>query len=222
MARFQRLEIYQSLKQNGLLALFYHSEISKALTAARAAQDAGLQALEFTHRGDAALGVFTSLLHELPTLMLGVGSIVDAPTAAQYINLGANFVVGPCFNEDIARLCNRRKVAYLPGCATLTEIGEAETAGCEIIKIFPAKECGGPGFIKAVLGPSPWSSLMPTGGVELEQAALKAWFDAGAVCVGLGSNLMESALVNSGDASALRKRCEQARELVAHARGLKP
>ena len=136
---------------------------------------------------------------EIPEMILGVGSVVDPGTASLYINCGANFVVGPLLNPDVARACNRRKIPYSPGCGSATEISQAEELGCEILKIFPGKEVGGPGFVKAIKGPCPWVSIMPTGGVESTEASLKGWFDAGVVCVGMGSNLITKDLIKAGD-----------------------
>jgi len=132
-------------------------------------------------------------------VILGVGSIVDAPTAALYIASGANFVVGPLLNPEVGRLCNRRKIPYSPGCGSASEIAAAEELGVEIVKMFPGSEVGGPSFVKGMLGPCPWTSIMPTGGVDATRESLQAWFDAGVACVGIGSKLLTKELLATGN-----------------------
>ncbi|MFA5015040.1 MAG: bifunctional 4-hydroxy-2-oxoglutarate aldolase/2-dehydro-3-deoxy-phosphogluconate aldolase, partial [Actinomycetota bacterium] len=202
MAQFDRITVYNVMLEDGLIPLFYNKDIEKSKKIAGALAKGGSKVLEFTNRGDLAVEVFSDLIKfnikEYPGLITGVGSVMDAPTAALYIALGANFIVGPSFNKEIALLCNRRKVAYIPGAATVNEISMAEEYGAEIVKIFPGSTVGGPGFVKNILGPMPWSKLMPTGGVTTEESNIKAWFDAGVVCIGMGSNLVNSKSVSEG------------------------
>ena len=141
--------------------------------------------------------------------MLGVGSVIDAPTAALYISAGANFVVGPVLNPEVARLCNRHKVAYSPGCGSVSEISDAEELGVEIVKVFPGTQVGGPAFVKAMRGPMPWTRLMPTGGVDATRESIRAWFQAGAACVGMGSKLITKELVAAGDWDAISEKVAQ-------------
>jgi 2-dehydro-3-deoxyphosphogluconate aldolase / (4S)-4-hydroxy-2-oxoglutarate aldolase len=194
MARFSRLTVYHTMKATGMVPVFYHSDISICQDVLKACYDGGARVFEFTNRGDFAHEVFGELVKwsakELKEMILGVGSIVDAGTASIYVQLGTNFVVGPVLNADVAKVCNRRKVAYSPGCGSLSEISQAEEYGVEIVKIFPGMQVGGPDFVKAVLGPMPWTNIMPTGGVEPEEENLKKWFEAGVTCVGMGSRLM--------------------------------
>ncbi|MEM7659328.1 MAG: bifunctional 4-hydroxy-2-oxoglutarate aldolase/2-dehydro-3-deoxy-phosphogluconate aldolase [Bacteroidota bacterium] len=201
MARFTRMEVAAQMEASGLVPLFYHPDPSVAKEVLRACYEGGARLLEFTHRGDFAQEVFRELSlycrAALPEMILGVGSITDGGTAAQYLNLGANFVVTPVFREDIARACNRRKVLWSPGCGSLTEIAQAEEWGCEIVKLFPGSTYG-PGFVKAVLGPQPWTRIMPTGGVTPEMENLAGWFQAGVTCVGMGSKLIRKDWVKEG------------------------
>lgn len=223
MARFNRLEVYAAMLETGLVPLFYNADAELSLHVAEACAAGGARVLEFTNRGDFAFEVFTQLSHALAAqkspLILGVGSVVDAPTAALFISAGANFVVGPVFNPEVARLCNRRKIAYLPGCGTLNEISTAEEAGVEIVKIFPGESVGGPGFIKDILGPCPWTRVMPTGGVDATAENIRAWITAGACCVGMGSKLITKAAVAARDFDGIAATTRQVLAWIAAARG---
>jgi 2-dehydro-3-deoxyphosphogluconate aldolase/(4S)-4-hydroxy-2-oxoglutarate aldolase len=198
MARWPRHEVYGRLFDARVLPLFYHPDAQTSGDIIRALGRGGAPAVEYTNRGDGAYEVFAAAARELAAagaeVVLGVGSVVDAPTAALFIAAGAGFVVGPSFNPEIARLCNRRKVAYIPGCMTPTEIATAEEAGCELIKVFPGNVVT-PEFIRAVLAPSPWSRLMPSGGVDLTAASVGEWISAGAAVIGMGSKLVAKDVV---------------------------
>ncbi|MCI4669682.1 MAG: bifunctional 4-hydroxy-2-oxoglutarate aldolase/2-dehydro-3-deoxy-phosphogluconate aldolase [Bacteroidia bacterium] len=193
MAKYSRLEVALAMKESGLVPLYYHKDFEVVKAVVQACYDGGARLFEFTNRGDFAHEVFAPLskfCHEsLPGMMLGVGSIVDAPTAAMYMQMGADFIVSASLKREIALTCNRRKVLYAPGCGSLTEIGDAEELGCEIIKLFPGSHFG-PGFVKAVKAPQPWTSIMPTGGVAPNTENLQGWFKAGVSCVGMGSKLI--------------------------------
>jgi 2-dehydro-3-deoxyphosphogluconate aldolase/(4S)-4-hydroxy-2-oxoglutarate aldolase len=188
----------------------------------KACYEGGVRAFEFTNRGDFAHETFAALsrwvAQECPDMVLGVGSVVDAPTAALYIQLGANFVVGPLFNAEVARLCNRRCIPYTPGCGSVTEIGAAQEAGCDLVKIFPAGNVGGPSFVKNVLAPMPWSMIMATGAVEPEADNLSAWFKAGVTVVGMGSKLFPKEVIASKQWGAIADKCREALAYIAAAR----
>jgi 2-dehydro-3-deoxyphosphogluconate aldolase/(4S)-4-hydroxy-2-oxoglutarate aldolase len=221
MARFSRLDVLNALLDTRLVPLFYHANVDIASSLAAACAAGGARLVEFTNRGEDAYPVFGELVRrctaEAPDLAVGVGSIVDAPTAALYIATGANFVVGPSFNPEIARLCNRRKIAYIPGCATETEIATAEEWGVEVCKIFPGN-VGGPEFIRAVLAPCPWHRLMPTGGVDATEESVTRWIKAGAAALGMGSKLIPDSIVASQDFGALTQKVLQVREWIQNAR----
>jgi 2-dehydro-3-deoxyphosphogluconate aldolase/(4S)-4-hydroxy-2-oxoglutarate aldolase len=203
MARFSRLEVLNTIINGGLVPVFYHADLETAKKVVQSCVDGGVRVVEFTNRGDLAPEAFKELVQHCsgahPDLILGVGSVIDAPTAALYIAYGANFVVGPVLNGEVARLCNRRKVAYSPGCGSASEISDAEELGVEIVKIFPGSSVGGPAFVKAVLGPCPWTRIMPTGGVDATEESVKAWFRAGVACVGMGSKLIRKDWVAAGN-----------------------
>ncbi len=217
MAQFSRIEVVQQMKESGMVPLFYHPDIEVAKSVLKACYDGGARLMEFTNRGDFALEIFTDLikyaLAELPGMILGVGSVTDAAAASQYMLAGANFVVTPVFREDIAIVCNRRKVLWSPGCGSLTEIATAEEMGCELVKLFPGSTYG-PGFVKAIKGPQPWTSIMPTGGVSTEEENLRGWFDAGVTCVGMGSKLISKEILVNKDYNALETEVRSVLELI--------
>jgi 2-dehydro-3-deoxyphosphogluconate aldolase/(4S)-4-hydroxy-2-oxoglutarate aldolase len=213
MARFTRLHAYNTILDTGLVPVFYHGDSEVAKKILRACAEGGATVVEFTNRGDFAPEVFRVLSQhasrEAPEVILGVGSVIDEPTAALYIAYGANFVVGPVLNEAVARLCNRRKIAYMPGCGSVSEISYAEELGAEIVKIFPGDSVGGPGFVKAVLAPCPWTRIMPTGGVDATKESIKAWFEAGVACVGIGSKLIRKDAVAAGNWAEITEKVRQ-------------
>jgi len=206
------------MKEIGVIPVFYHADVEVAKNVVCACADGGARLVEFTNRGDRAINVFTQLeefcAKNKPEVILGVGSIVDAPTAAMYIAAGANFVVGPLLDEDTAKLCNGRKIPYSPGCGSVTEIHRAEMLGVEICKIFPGAEVGGPPFAKSVKGPCPWTDLMPTGGVSPTKESLTAWFEAGVACVGMGSNLITKELLAAKDYPGIAKKVRETLQLI--------
>jgi 2-dehydro-3-deoxyphosphogluconate aldolase/(4S)-4-hydroxy-2-oxoglutarate aldolase len=198
MSQFSRIEVATAMKETGMIPLFFNSNTELSKKVLKACYDGGARLMEFTARGDFAHEVFGELtkyaIKELPGMIMGVGSVTDAGAASLYMALGANFVVTPVLREDIAIACNRKKVLWSPGCGTLAEITRAEELGCDIIKLFPG-DIYGPQFVKGVKGPQPWTSIMPTGGVSPTEENLKAWFNAGVTCVGMGSQLISKEII---------------------------
>lgn len=223
MARFGRLEVLNEIIRVGLVPVFYHPDLEVAKKVVAACRSGGARAIEFTNRGDNAYRVFSDLVLHFgqsdPSVMLGVGSVLDPYTAGIYISSGANFVVGSVLNPEVARLCNRRKVSYSPGCGSAAEISEAEELGVEIVKVFPGDTVGGPAFVKSVLGPTPWTRIMPTGGVESTKESITGWFKAGVAAVGIGSNLIRKELVEAGDYDAIAAKTAQVIQWIREARG---
>ena len=209
------------MKESGMIPLFFHTDVEVAKKVLKACYDGGARLMEFTNRGDFALEVFTELtkyaIKDLPEKIMGVGSVTDAGAASAYMLNGANFVVTPVLREDIAAVCNRRKVLWSPGCGSLTEIAKAEELGCEIVKLFPGSTYG-PGFVKGVLAPQPWTSIMPTGGVCPTEENLKGWFDAGVTCVGMGSKLMAKHSDGSFDYDKKKEQTKQALQIISDLR----
>lgn len=221
MATYSKIQVIQTMKETGMVPVFYHSDAETAKHVLKACYDGGVRAFEFTNRGDFAQEVFGELVKyarkELPGMIVGVGSVVDAPTAAMYIQLGANFVVGPLFNQEIAPVCNRRLIPYCPGCGTVSEVGAAQEAGCDLCKVFPGDVLG-PAFVKGLRAPMPWSQIMVTGGVKPEKENLEAWFKAGVTCVGMGSNLFPKDAVASADWDRITGLCRTALDIIAEVR----
>ena len=206
------------MHKSGMVPLFYHKDIELGKQVLDACYKGGARLLEFTARGDFAFEVFSELSKyaskNLPGMILGVGSITDAAAASFFMQLGANFIVTPSLREDIAVVCNRRKIMYAPGCASLSEINRAEELGCEIVKLFPGSTYG-PGFVKDIKGPQPWTSIMPTGGVSTEESNLRAWFDAGVVCVGMGSKLISKEILADKDFATLENSVRTTLDLIS-------
>jgi len=222
MARFSRMKVLNAIYETSLVPVFYHADLETAIKVVSAVSRGGCRLLEYVNRGDHAFEVFSSLethfRKENPEIILGAGSIVDPYTAALYINAGANFIVGPTLNADVAKLCNRRKIAYSPGCGSASEISRAEELGCEICKIFPGKEVGGPGFASSLLGPMPWSSLMPTGGVEPTPESIGQWVSAGVAAIGMGSKLITAKAVKDGDWKRIEDNVRNALKIIEEAK----
>ena len=212
MAKFDKYAVMAKIAAAPMVPVFYHPDVEVCKNVIRACYAGGVRAFEFTNRGDFAHEIFSQLskwaFHECPDLVLGIGSIIDAPTAALYLQLGANFVVGPLFNKDIALVCNRRSVPYCPGCLTPTEVGMAQEAGCDFIKIFPG-DVVGTNLIKGLLAPMPWTKLMVTGGVAPEKDNLTQWFNAGVFCVGMGSKLFPSDKIKANDWAFITNKCDE-------------
>jgi 2-dehydro-3-deoxyphosphogluconate aldolase/(4S)-4-hydroxy-2-oxoglutarate aldolase len=213
-----RMAVLSAMMEQGVIPVFYHADVEVSKSVIQACANGGAKCIEFTNRGDFAAQVFLEVARHFAkadaSVIMGVGSIVDAPTAGLYIANGAKFVVGPLINPDVAKLCNRRKVPYSPGCATMSEIGEAEELGCEIVKIFPGNSVGGPEFVKAVLGPCPWTRLMPTGGVEPTEVSLREWFSAGIVAAGIGSMLITKELLEAKNYTGIERKVRETVELI--------
>lgn len=221
MAKFDKMAVLTKMGTTGMIPVFYHEDVEVAKKVLKACYEGGVRAFEFTNRGDFAQEVFAGIVkfaaRECPEMAMGIGSVVDPATAALYIQLGADFVVGPLFNPAIAKICNRRLIAYTPGCGSVSEVGFAQEAGCDLCKIFPG-DVYGPNFVKGLMAPMPWSKLMVTGGVEPTRENLTSWFKAGAFCVGMGSKLFPKDKVTAGDWGYVTEKCAEALAYIAEAR----
>jgi 2-dehydro-3-deoxyphosphogluconate aldolase/(4S)-4-hydroxy-2-oxoglutarate aldolase len=214
----KRLDVVLKMREIGAIPLYYHPDINVCKEVVSACYKGGMKIFEFTNRGDMAHELFAELVkwgrQEMPDLVLGVGTVVEPGTCSLYIQLGAKFIVSPLLNEEMARVCNRRKVLWIPGCATASEIGRAEELGAEVVKLFPGPTVGGAEFLKAYLGPCPWSNIMPSGGVSPTLENLTEWFEAGAFCVGMGSQLISREIITHKDYDKLQKVSREAMDII--------
>lgn len=213
MARNNKLDVLNKMASAPMVPVFYNKDTEVAKAVVKACYDGGVRLFEFTNRGDFAHEVFAEVskfvAKECPEMALGVGSIVEAATAALYMQLGADFVVGPLFNPEVAKVCNRRGVPYVPGCGSVSEIGFAQEAGCDVCKLFPGDVLGSK-MVKGLLAPMPWSKIMVTGGVEPTEQNLSSWFQAGVFAVGMGSKLFPKDKIAEKDWAWITAKCREA------------
>ncbi|MBW3558473.1 MAG: bifunctional 4-hydroxy-2-oxoglutarate aldolase/2-dehydro-3-deoxy-phosphogluconate aldolase [Proteobacteria bacterium] len=218
-----RMTVLQAMEEQGVIPVFYHPDVEVCTQVIQACANGGAKCIEFTNRGDFASHVFLEVTRHFaradPSVIMGVGSIVDGPTAGIYIANGAKFVVGPILNADVAKVCNRRMIPYSPGCGSASEISYAQELGCEIVKVFPGSSVGGPDFVKNVLGPMPWTKIMPTGGVDASEESLRKWFGAGIVACGIGSNLVTKEMLEAKDYDGIERRVRDTVQLIKTIKG---
>jgi 2-dehydro-3-deoxyphosphogluconate aldolase/(4S)-4-hydroxy-2-oxoglutarate aldolase len=218
MARFTRIEVALKMKETGMIPVFYHKDAEVCKNVVKACYEGGIRVFEFTNRGDFAHEVFNEInkwaISACPEMIMGVGSVIDQGTASLYIQIGTNFIVSPLIDEDMAKVCNRRKIAWSPGCGSVTEINRAHELGAEVVKIFPGSSVGGPDFVSGVKGPMPWASIMPTGGVSPDETNLRGWFKAGVHCVGMGSQLFPKDVIESKNYQAITDKCKEALSII--------
>jgi len=217
MAHFDKLSVLNKMAETAMIPVFYNADIDICKNVVKACYNGGVRVFEFTNRGDYAHEVFSELnkwaVVNCPDLAMGVGSVIDGATAALYIQMGANFIVGPLFSEDVAFVCNKRQVSYCPGCGTVTEIGNAQKFGCEVTKLFPG-DVYGPAMAKDVLAPMPWTKIMVTGGVSPDKENLEAWFKAGVFCVGMGSKLFPKDCIKNKDWDYITNKCKEVLSII--------
>ena len=182
-----KMEVYQQILDAKIVAVIRGKDAEEAIAVAEAAIAGGLTAIELTYTTPNVSRVFDKLADS--QALIGAGTVLDAETARHALLHGAEFVVSPNFNPEIAKVCNRYNVPYLPGCMTIKEMVEATEWGCDILKLFPANGFE-PSFVGSVNGPLPKVRIMPTGGINIKN--MNAWLDAGAVAVGIGSDLTKA------------------------------
>ena len=222
MSKFKKIDTICIIRSTGIVPVFYNADATLTKNVVKACYDGGIRAFEFTNRGDGADKVFEEVVSfirkECPEMAIGAGTILDAPTAARYIQMGADFIVSPCMVEEVVTLCNRRGIPYSPGCGTVTEISKAQELGCDLVKVFPAGTVGGPAFVKNILAPLPWSMIMCTGAVEPTEENLTAWAKSGVTAVGMGSKLFPKAVVAEGKWDEVSALCKKSLEWFAAGR----
>tara|TARA_Y100000768_G_scaffold170174_1_gene127373 strand:+ start:492 stop:1148 length:657 start_codon:yes stop_codon:yes gene_type:complete len=199
--------ILEKLSKTRLLPLFYKDDVDISKNLIDALISTNLHVIEFTNRGADAKRIFPKLLKHVKDkneVILGIGSIKSSDEAKLFIDLGAKFIVSPHLDEEIGEVCNKNEVLWVPGCGTLSEMIKADKIGAKLIKLFPGNVYGSK-FISSVLAPCPWLKIMPTGGVTTQQSNIQDWLDSGAYCLGMGSNLFPSSLLNFNDTTELQK-----------------
>lgn len=204
--------IIAAFEQSGIIPVFYHDDAAICLDVLQACYDGGLRVFEFTSRGENARKNFAALrdrkVASMPDLYLGIGTIKNAADAAVYAGMGADFIVCPVTDPETAAYCQSAPITWIPGCMTPSEIAVAEKNGAQLVKLFPGNVLG-PGYVKSIKPLFPQLKFMPTGGVEPTQISMDAWFDAGVVCVGMGSNLLSKSMIESKDWGGLKEKVMQ-------------
>jgi 2-dehydro-3-deoxyphosphogluconate aldolase/(4S)-4-hydroxy-2-oxoglutarate aldolase len=222
MSRFTRIDVALKMKETGMIPVFYHPDLEVCQNVLAACYDGGVRVFEFTNRGDYAHEVFGELnkfaKKECPEMIVGAGSIIDAGTTSMFLQLGANFIVSPILDEEMAKVCNKRKVAWSPGCGSVTEVVKAHELGAEVVKIFPGKQVGGPSFVKSIKGPFPYANIMPTGGVSPDFDNLKGWFESGVYCVGMGSQLFPKEIIDNRKFDSITAKCQETLSIIGQLR----
>jgi len=217
LAKKSRYQIAQKINQVDIIPIFYHDDLELSKKVIKACFDGGVRIFEYTNRGDSAKTNFPALKKfvetDCPGMLIGIGSIINKEQAISYIQLGADFIVSPILDRGIANACNDNDIYWIPGCATPSEIAQAEKWGADIIKIFPGNVLE-PKFIKSVKGPMSWVKLMPTGGVKPTEENLKAWFEAGAVCVGMGSQLITRDIIQLEQIDRLKQEVANTLDII--------
>lgn len=217
---FSKDEVIRVMRDTGVVPLFTHDNAAEAQQVVEAAYRGGVRAFEFTNRRTNSFEIFSHLVRErknFPDLMLGIGTVLDGATTQKFIDAGADFIISPILKLEMAEVCQKNDIPWIPGCATLTEIVTARDHGAAVIKVFPGSVLG-PGFISSIMPVVPDLRLMITGGVEPSKENLTAWFGAGAMCVGMGSQLFTKDILQSRNWELLTEKVSHALELVRHIR----
>lgn len=214
--------IIKKIAEQGILPLYFHPDPTVSVEVLKALYAAGIRAVEYTNRGEAALDNFKLLKEtrdqELPELLLGIGTIKRKKEAKAFMKAGADFIIAPGMIEEVAETVHKEDMLWIPGCMTTTEIIRAEDAGAKLIKLFPGNLLG-PSFVSAIKELFPDLLFMPTGGVEVSKENLTGWFKSGVVAVGMGSKLITKEILANKDYSQLASKTKEAIALVNEVRG---
>lgn len=213
----QRRDVLDIMLAGKLVPVFNHDDADVAKMVIQSCYRAGLRVFEWTNRGNQALKLFDEMLaftrSDCPGMKLGVGSIMDTETAEVFVSKGAEFLVSPVFDPEIAVYAREAEILYIPGCGSATEIHQAQKYGAQMVKIFPGNVLG-PSFVQAILGPMPWTQMMPTGGVRPDRDNLEAWFQSGVVCVGMGSQLFKKEWLNEQGMQEMERLLAEVLEVI--------
>jgi 2-dehydro-3-deoxyphosphogluconate aldolase/(4S)-4-hydroxy-2-oxoglutarate aldolase len=209
-------DVLKKIGKAGLVPLFTHKDLDVAKKTIDTCYEAGIRVFEYTNRLPNSFEIFKSLqshVDQYPDLLFGIGTIFTVKDAEKYLLAGADFIISPAMITEVAKFCYSRGIMYIPGCATITEVYQAITTGSSLVKIFPGNVLG-PAFVKSVMSVLPDVKLMATGGVEPNEQNLKAWFDSGVFCVGMGSQLFDVKAMEKGDFSGLKQKLEDSLNII--------
>ncbi len=210
-------QILSLIPQQGILPLYFYKDTIVSVEVLRALYAAGIRAVEYTNRGEAALTNFREMRKvcdaELKGMYLGIGTIKNGPMAQQFIDEGTDYIICPGLVESVAAVADKNNMLWVPGCMTPSEIIQAETLGAKMIKLFPGNILG-PGFLSAIREIFPGLLFMPTGGVELDKENISGWFKAGVCAVGMGSKLITKALLEAKDYTQITSATKQVLEII--------
>jgi 2-dehydro-3-deoxyphosphogluconate aldolase / (4S)-4-hydroxy-2-oxoglutarate aldolase len=211
-------DVINKIKQQALLPLYYHNDASVCINVLKALYESGIRSVEFTNRGTQAFENFKTLVNErdasMPGLLLGIGTIKTGDDATKFINSGADFLVSPVFDTSVCDVAYMNKILWIPGCMTPTEIHVAEQAGCRLIKLFPGNVLG-PGYVEAILPLFKGLDFVVTGGVDLTEESIGAWFKSGVAAVGMGSKLISKTVLQNKTFDDLRKNTAAVMNIIA-------
>ncbi|PZR22478.1 MAG: bifunctional 4-hydroxy-2-oxoglutarate aldolase/2-dehydro-3-deoxy-phosphogluconate aldolase [Citrobacter freundii] len=211
--------IIEQIKKQRVLPLFYNDDKDVCVAVTRALYEGGIRVIEFTNRGKHAMDNFKAMLaakkEGMSDLLLAVGTIRTAEQASAFIAAGADFLISPVFDANVCDVAYLNKILWLPGCMTPTEIHTAENAGCKLVKLFPGNILG-PGFVSAIKELFPAMDFMPTGGVEVTEENISAWFSSGVCAVGLGSKMISKTVLANKDYATITKLAKEALAITAN------
>ena len=209
--------VLEALRRSLMVPVFYHEDLETTKSVISICFEEGIELFEYTNRGAKAIENFEKLIDftraEYPGKFLGIGTVKTAEEAGIFLPMKPDFLVSPLVNPEVGALCQSHNVPWMPGCLTPTEIHQASVNGASVVKIFPASSIQ-PSFIKAIKAVFPNIHVMPTGGIKAEKEVLTEWLEAGVLCVGMGSELVDKKLVENKSWNELRQKIKNARQVI--------
>jgi 2-dehydro-3-deoxyphosphogluconate aldolase/(4S)-4-hydroxy-2-oxoglutarate aldolase len=213
----KKTDLLKLIPEQGVLPLYFYKYPEVSLQVLKALYNAGIRAVEYTNRGEAAFQNFKKMRelcdHELKEMYLGIGTIKNGQMAQKFIDAGADFIICPGLVEDVAKIADKNNMLWVPGCMTPTEIIRAETLGAKMIKLFPGNILG-PKFMSAIKALFPDLLFMPTGGVDLNKENISEWLKAGVCAVGMGSKLISKQLLEEKNYQKIEELTRQAIDIL--------
>ncbi|MFM7222555.1 MAG: bifunctional 4-hydroxy-2-oxoglutarate aldolase/2-dehydro-3-deoxy-phosphogluconate aldolase [Bacteroidota bacterium] len=214
-------QIIDAITGQGMLPLYFHPDATTSIEILRALHRAGVCSIEYTNRGATALSNFEQLIAirnaEMPEVILGVGTIKNLQQAKAYLSVGADFLVSPGYDAEVAAYCVERDIFFGPGCMSPTEIMTAENAGIKFVKLFPGNMLG-PEYMSSIRDIFPLMVFMPTGGVDTTAESITAWYSSGVKAVGMGSKLVSKSLMEAHDYAGIEAIAKKVLNIIAEVR----